>query len=173
MKWSDHETNIEKLASNTHRQLHNILNIPHEHLRNFRRRTNERTIRDWERSATYHKLWKLYFKNMDELPENLLEVHWKSFSKQIWRWYKQIDTLMKGTWVISEYSMDNELLDYHNHKDLKHSEFVENTERKLFNLMKIDRDRNNLFVDYYLKTKPTLDINKKTYPVYNRPYATA
>lgn len=159
MKGADHESNIERITSKNHDLIHKTLNIPHNHLREFRRRTNERTLWNGERSGTYQKLWKLYFNNIDMLPEDMLNIHSKSFSRQIGRWYKQIRSLSKWAGITDDYDTDVGLLQYHNSPQ-KHTDLVENIERKLHNLMKIDRYKNDLFIEYYLKHSPNLSVNR-------------
>lgn len=159
MKWSDHESNKEEVTPAQHTFIHNKLNIPHDHIRDFRRRTNERTIRDGERSATYHKIRKLYFANLDKLDEELLFLHNRSFSKQVSRASKQIYYLLADKHDIEKHKLEPWLLDYHNLENFKHWELVEAVERKLFNLMKLDKRRNDLFINYYVKNIPPLDTN--------------
>lgn len=159
MKWPDHESNIERITSKNHDLIHKTLNIPHNHLREFRRRTNERTLWNGERSGTYQKLWKLYFNNIDMLPEDMLQIHNRSFSKQIGRGYKHIESLSKWAGIENSANKDPELLQYHD-SPKKHTDLVENVERKLHNLMKVDRYKNDLFIEYYLKHSPNLSVNR-------------
>jgi hypothetical protein len=94
---------------------------------------------------------------MDRLPEDIVRIHGRSFSKQVSRSNKQISTLLGALNLDMETNIDTELLDYHNTKHMKHSELVENVERKLMNLMKMDRQKNDLFLQYYMKDKPSLE----------------
>jgi hypothetical protein len=157
MKGSDHESNKEPLTSKEHGTVHKTLNIPHDLIRNFRRKTNDWTVWNWERSSSYHKLRKIYFSNLDMLPDDMVRVHGRSFSKQISRASKQVFALLDDlSTEENNIKLETWLVDYHNTKHMTRSELVENVERKLMNLMKYDRERNDLFLRYYMKNKPTL-----------------
>lgn len=155
MKWSDHESNKEMLSYEDHKLVHNKLNIDYQLLRTFRKKSNERTIFNWERSSAYHKLWRKYFSDLDELPEHLVQVHNKSFSNQNSRARKQVLSLSKILDIPApDFHMD--AVDYHWQDAMKYGELIDTVEWKLNTLIKLDKARNDLFLAYYAQEKPNL-----------------
>jgi hypothetical protein len=153
MKWPDDDTNIAKLWRADHNLVHEKLNVTHHLLRNFRRETNEYLIWDKEKSREYHKIWKQYFMNLNKLPEHLVQEHNISFARQLERLDWRVEKMVMKLEIPKPYDIDNSAFEREAQDSLKYNELVEATEWKLYNLIMVDGNKNDLFIEYYLWRK--------------------
>jgi len=93
--WPDHAANIMRIKKNTHKEIHDILNIPWNHIRKVRSQLNDRWFFNEHDLARMHKLQRIYFNNIDLLKIDAVRIHDKNFSNQIIRRKNQINIINK------------------------------------------------------------------------------
>lgn len=96
--WPDHDANIMRVKKHTHREIHDILNIPWNYIRKIRSKINDRRIFNEHDLSRVHKLQRMYFDNIDLLKIDAVQIHDKNFSNQISRRKNQINIINKKIW---------------------------------------------------------------------------
>lgn len=136
--WPDHNANIMRIRKNTHKEIHDILNIPWNHIRKIRSQVNDKRIFNEHDLSCIHKLQRMYFSNIDLLNIEALKIHDKNFSNQISRRKNQINIINKKIWdeEIHLNKWDLNIL-----KDWSHRDIVDSTRHKLSLLFQLEKQK--------------------------------
>ena len=88
--------NILALEKETHKLVHQVLNIPYRHIRRYRSTLNWKVVLDDNVIETERAMQLAYYKNVDWLPKEVFKLHYNNIAKQALRKPEELITYKDG-----------------------------------------------------------------------------
>lgn len=80
--WLSNQDNYIYIESKEHKLVHNILNIPYKHIREYREQLNWLLLLNEKVIESERKMQLMYFDNIDDLPKKSIYDHYLSIMQQ-------------------------------------------------------------------------------------------